>query len=345
MISLYPAIDIKDGQAVRLVKGDYDTAHKVAEDPVETAKSFKAAGAQWLHMVDLDGAKAKHPVNSEIILKAAKESGLKTEVGGGIRDMATVESYLSNGIYRVILGSAALGNPALVREAAEKYGDRIAVGIDARNGMVAAEGWTQTSGVDYIELAKKMEDIGVKTLIFTDISKDGTLKGPNLEQLSKINNAVSCDIIASGGVSCAADIEHLRDMFIYGVICGKALYSGNLDINEAVRISQSEPDVSRFFTKSELLPVIVQEQETNEVLMLAYMNEQSMKLTLSTGSTWFWSRSRGELWNKGATSGHFQKVVSISSDCDDDTLLIKVVQTGAACHTGAHSCFFNKIVK
>lgn len=345
MIELFPAIDIKDGQAVRLVKGDYLTAHKVAECPVETAKSFKAAGAKWLHMVDLDGAKEKRPINQEIILKSAKESGLKTEVGGGIRDMATIESYLEGGVARVILGSAALSNPELVREAVKKYGDRIAVGIDARNEMVAAEGWLETSDINYIDLAKKMESIGVKTIIFTDISKDGTLKGPNFDQLVKINNAVSCDIIASGGVSCKEDLEKLRDLFIYGVICGKALYSGALDINDALAVSTSSPDLSRFFKKDSLIPAIVQEASTGDVLMLAYMNEQSMKLTLETGNTWFWSRSRGELWNKGATSGHYQKVVSISSDCDDDTLLVKVVQTGAACHTGEHSCFFSRIVK
>lgn len=342
-MKIFPAIDIKDGQCVRLVKGDYATAHKVAENPLETARSFEAAGAEWIHMVDLDGAKDAALVNKDIFVRVAKETNLKVEVGGGIRTMEAVDYYLSNGISRVILGSAAVKNPAFAREAAAKYGEKIAIGIDAREGMVAAEGWLDTSDVYFVDLAKEMEKIGVKTIIFTDISRDGTLSGPNLDQLREINSAVSCDIIASGGVSGIDDIVALRNEGLYGAIAGKAVYTGALDVAAAIAEGAKPRDLSRYFAKSELIPAIVQEAATGEVLMLAYMNEESLRLTLETGLTWFWSRSRQELWNKGATSGHYQYIVSVSGDCDDDTLLIRVNQIGAACHTGNHSCFFQPI--
>lgn len=342
-MKIFPAIDIKDGNCVRLVKGDYATAHKVAEDPLMTARSFEEAGAEWIHMVDLDGAKDAALVNKEIFVRVANETGLKVEVGGGIRTMEAVEEYLSHGISRVILGSAAVKNPAFAKEAVAKYGDQIAIGIDARGGMVAAEGWLDTSDVYFVDLAKEMEKIGVKTIIFTDISRDGTLSGPNLDQLREINSAVSCDIIASGGVSGLTDIVALRDEGLYGAIAGKAIYTGDLNVREAIAEGEKPRDLSRYFAKSELIPAIVQEASTGEVLMLAYMNEESLRLTLETGRTWFWSRSRGELWNKGETSGHYQRIVSVSGDCDDDTLLIRVEQTGAACHTGHHSCFFQPI--
>ena len=231
---ILPAIDIKDKQCVRLVKGDYATAHQVAESPYETAKSFKAANASWIHMVDLDGAKERKPVNQEIFERVAKESGLKVEVGG-IRDMKTIEYYLERGIERVILGSVAVKNPELVKEAVKEFKERIAVGIDAKNGMVATEGWLEKSDVSYLDLGLAMEDAGVKTIIFTDISRDGTLTGVNTEQLGRLNETVSCNIIASGGVSSIKDIEDCLELNLYGCICGKALYTGALNLEEAVR--------------------------------------------------------------------------------------------------------------
>ena len=353
---IFPAIDLKDGTCVRLRKGDYETAHKVAEDPLETAKSFEAAGARWIHMVDLDGAKAKKPVNDAIVFDVVKNTGLNVEIGGGIREMETIAYYLDRGVARVILGSVAVKNPDLVKEAIETYGgDRIVVGIDAKYGKVAAEGWTDQSHIDYIDLAKAMEAAGVKTIIFTDISRDGMLTGPNLEMLKDLNEAVSCDIVASGGVSKLQDIIDCRDLGLYGTICGKAIYSGNLNLREAINASRDtvvktktgkELDtelLDSFFKKSELIPAVVQEASTKDVLMLAYMNRESLQRTLETGYTWFYSRSRQELWNKGATSGHYQKVISVCGDCDDDTLLVLVKQTGAACHTGEHTCFFNEL--
>lgn len=231
---ILPAIDIKDGQCVRLLKGDFSTTERVAEDPIQTALGFRVAGAQFIHMVDLDGAVQKRPVNSAVFESVVKATGLKIEVGGGIRNMESVEGYLSRGVERVILGSVALSNPEFVREAVKKYGHRIAVGIDARNRMVSADGWLADSDVDFITLAKQMEQIGVKTLIFTDISKDGTLSGPNLEQLREINEAVSCDIVASGGVAVLEDIRALRALGLYGAICGKSIYKGTLDLAAAI---------------------------------------------------------------------------------------------------------------
>lgn len=221
---------------MRLFRGDYSTAQKVADDAVKTAASFKSAGAEWLHTVDLDGAKSAVPENAGLIFKIAERSGLKVEVGGGIRSMDTIDFYLKNGISRVILGTAAVGDSGLVKTAVAKYGDRIAVGIDARNGIVEQNGWTESSDVNYLELAEKMEDLGVKYIIFTDISRDGTETGPNLDMLDKLNRGVSCRIIASGGIANIKDIANLKDLGLYAAISGKALYTGMLDLGSAVKL-------------------------------------------------------------------------------------------------------------
>ena len=237
---ILPAIDIKDGSCVRLYKGDFGTVQKVAEDPVQTALSFQKTGAQWLHMVDLDGAKDAAPKNRQIFLDVCKATSLQVEVGGGIRSLDTVEDYLSGGIARVILGSVAVKNPDLVKTAVKEYGARIAVGIDARNEMVAVEGWLDSSSVHYLDLARAMEEVGVQTIIYTDISKDGTLSGPNLEQLTRINEAVSCNIIASGGISGIGDIAALKARKMYGAICGKSIYQGTLSLEEALRLAKED---------------------------------------------------------------------------------------------------------
>lgn len=234
---ILPAIDIKNGECVRLQRGDYNTVEKVAENPYVTAESFKKAGAEWMHMVDLDGAKDASVQNKDLIIDVARASGLKVEVGGGIRNMERIEMYLNNGIQRVILGSAAIKNPDFVKEAVKAYGDKIAVGIDALDGMVYAEGWTDKSEINYIDLAKRMESIGVKYIIFTDISKDGMLSGPNLGQLDELQNAVSCNIIASGGISCLKDILNVSALKLYGTITGRAIYTGDLNLKAAIQAS------------------------------------------------------------------------------------------------------------
>ena len=233
---ILPAIDIKDGNCVRLFKGDYATVQKVAESPYIAAQGFADAGAEWMHMVDLDGAKDAKLVNADLIADVAKASGLSVEVGGGIRDMKAVE-YLSRGINLVILGSAAVKNQQLVIDAVKDYGERIAVGIDAKDGMVRAEGWIDNSEINYIKLAKRMEDVGVKTIVFTDIDQDGTLAGPNLKQLDALAHEVSCNIIASGGVAVLKDIINLAGLDVYGAICGKAIYTGSLDLKQAIEVT------------------------------------------------------------------------------------------------------------
>ncbi len=235
---ILPAIDIKDGDCVRLLKGDYSTAHKVIESPYLAAQRFADAGATWMHMVDLDGAKDARLVNADLIADVAKSSGLSVEVGGGIRNMNAVEYYLSRGIDRVILGSAAVKDQQFVVDAVNNYGDKIIIGIDAKDGMVRAEGWLDSSDINYIELSKRMEAVGVQTIVFTDIDQDGTLAGPNLKQLDALVNSVSCNIIASGGVSVLKDIVNLSELKMYGAICGKSIYSGSLDLRQAIEVTR-----------------------------------------------------------------------------------------------------------
>lgn len=234
---IFPAIDIKNGTCVRLYQGEMSTAEQVANSALEAAGAFKAAGASWVHMVDLDGAVEGVRKNTGIFLEVVQESGLKVEVGGGIRTMADIAFYLENGISCVILGSIALRDALLVRQAVAEFGGQIAVGIDARDGMVAAEGWVETSAVSDVELAKRMEDAGVQCLICTDIARDGMLSGPNLGQLTRIQRAVKCDIVASGGVTNLSDIAALRDCGLYGAICGRSIYKGTLSLREAIQIA------------------------------------------------------------------------------------------------------------
>ncbi|MBQ9530805.1 MAG: 1-(5-phosphoribosyl)-5-[Eubacterium sp.] len=232
---IFPAIDIIDGKPVRLFKGDFKTTEQVAENALETAKSFEETGAKWVHMVDLDGSLQKKRVNHEVFTEVAKKTNLKVELGGGIRTIEDIEFYAENGISRIILGSVALKNPKLVEDAVNSFGDLIAVGIDAKDGFAATEGWTEKSEIYFVDLAKKMEQIGVETIIYTDISKDGTLAGPNIKQLTELNEAVSCNITASGGVATIEDIISLKENGLYGAICGKSIYKKTLDLKEALR--------------------------------------------------------------------------------------------------------------
>lgn len=233
---IFPAIDIMDGKPVRLLRGDFDTAEQVAEDVLTTAKQFARVGCTWVHMVDLDGSLQKKPVNTDPILQVVEHTPLTVEVGGGIRTMEDIAFYLDRGVDRVILGSVALKNPELVQQAVDAYGDKIAVGIDAKQGMVATEGWTEDSQMDFIDLAKAMEKMGVATIIYTDIGRDGTLSGPDVQGLDRLNKAVGCNVIASGGVTTITDILVMKDKKMYGTICGKCIYKKTLDLREAVGI-------------------------------------------------------------------------------------------------------------
>ena len=233
---IIPAIDLRQGKCVRLYQGDFSKSTQVAEDPVKVAEEFQETGAEYIHMVDLDGALEGRTINEDIIINVVSQIKVPVELGGGIRDLKTVDRLINKGISRVILGSAALRNPQMVREAVREFGDHIAVGIDAKNGKVSIEGWLSSSDVDYIDFALKMEDIGVDNIIFTDISRDGTLKGPNLEQLEALKEKISCKITASGGIKDLEDIKALKAMDLYGAITGKAIYDGTLSLAEALKI-------------------------------------------------------------------------------------------------------------
>ena len=235
MMKVLPAIDLKGGQCVRLQKGDYGTAQKVAEDAVETAKGFLAAGARLIHMVDLDGAKSGSRANYDVVRRVIDCTSAAVELGGGIRSMEDLRHVLSLGISRAVIGSAAVRNPAFVREACAVFGDKVAVGIDARGGTVRTEGWLHDSGEEYLAFARRMVGYGVQTIIFTDIEKDGLLGGPNFEQLAALRDAVSCTIVASGGVSTLEDVRRLKALGIDEAIAGKAVYTGALDLAAAIR--------------------------------------------------------------------------------------------------------------
>lgn len=231
---IFPAIDLKDRKVVRLYKGDFTTVHQVAEDPLVTAGAFLAAGARYIHMVDLDGARDGLRQNGDIV-RAVAATGLRVELGGGIRSMADLEAVFALGVWRAVIGSAAVRDPDFVQAAVRRYGpERIAVGIDARDGLVRTAGWTENAGIPYLTFAKQMESIGVKYIIFTDIDTDGTLSGPSWAALAALQKAVSCSLTASGGVSCNEDIRALRDKGLYGAIIGKAWYAGAVDLAQAV---------------------------------------------------------------------------------------------------------------
>ena len=235
---IFPAIDLFEGKAVRLFKGDYAQMTVYNEDPVSVAKDFAAAGATHLHVVDLEGARSGETPNLDTVAALAASSGLFTEVGGGIRSMEVVERYLGAGVHRVILGTAAVNDEAFLKEALARYGDRIAVGVDIKDGFVAIKGWTEKSSLDAFAFCEKMEKMGVKTIICTDISKDGAMKGANHELYRTLSQRFGVQIIASGGVSSIEDVKKLAALGIYGAIIGKAYYTGAISLKEAIEVAK-----------------------------------------------------------------------------------------------------------
>lgn len=237
---ILPAIDIIDGKPVRLYQGDYNKKEIVAEDILETAKSFEKAGAEFIHLVDLDGAKKGELVNGDVIIKVAQTLNMKVEVGGGIRTYETIKYLIDNGISRVILGTSAMEDEELLKRSIKDFGDKIAVGIDCKDGYAYGRGWLEGSSLYYIDFAKKLESLGVKNVIVTDISKDGTLQGPNVEMLKELKENVNMDITASGGIRDIDNIKALNDLGLYGAITGKAIYAGTLSLDEAIRLTKGE---------------------------------------------------------------------------------------------------------
>ncbi|MDQ7774868.1 1-(5-phosphoribosyl)-5-[(5-phosphoribosylamino)methylideneamino]imidazole-4-carboxamide isomerase [Paracoccus aminovorans] len=233
---LYPAIDLKDGNCVRLLRGDMEAATVFGADPAAQARAFQDAGAEWLHLVDLNGAFAGKPVNAAAVEAILSAISVPAQLGGGIRDMATIEAWIERGLSRVILGTVAVENPALVREAAMAFPGKIAVGIDARKGRVATRGWAEETDVMATDLAQRFEDAGVAAIIYTDIDRDGAMQGPNIAATEALARAVNIPVIASGGVSSMADLDALRATgVIAGAISGRALYDGAIDLAEALR--------------------------------------------------------------------------------------------------------------
>lgn len=236
---LFPAIDIKDGQCVRLYQGDYNQVTTYAADPLEVAKRWQEAGANWLHVVDLDGAKEGHPVNAPLIARICRETTLNVEVGGGLRTLADIESTLAMGVERVILGTAVLTDRALLDQALQRWDTRIVVGLDARDSLIAISGWRETSSVQATELARTLSAAGVNRFIYTDIARDAAMQGPNLAALHAMLGALqgsAASLIASGGVSSLDDLKRLARLGLEGAIIGKALYVGAIDLSEAIRV-------------------------------------------------------------------------------------------------------------
>ncbi|PGO34002.1 1-(5-phosphoribosyl)-5-[(5-phosphoribosylamino)methylideneamino]imidazole-4-carboxamide isomerase [Bacillus cereus] len=237
-MEIFPAIDLKEGRCVRLYQGEFSKETVMNEDPVAQAIIFEKCGAKILHIVDLDGAIAGESLNLPIIEKICKAVRIPVQVGGGVRSLAAVEKLLLVGVEKVILGTAALYDKAFLEEVVLLYKEKIIVGIDAKNGFVATRGWLDMSEISYIDLAKQMENVGVQTIVFTDISKDGTLAGPNFEQLELLQKSVGIRLIASGGVASIQDVKKLNDMNIYGVIIGKALYEKTIDLEEVLEVTK-----------------------------------------------------------------------------------------------------------
>jgi phosphoribosylformimino-5-aminoimidazole carboxamide ribotide isomerase len=236
-MKIFPAIDLFGGKAVRLFKGDYNQMTVYSDNPVSVALDFKNKGAEWIHLVDLEGAKSGLTPNIETVKNIVEKSGLKAEIGGGIRSLEVIEKYISIGVQRVILGTSAVTDREFLVNALEKYGDKIAVGVDIKDGVVAIKGWTEISQFTAIEFCKEMQDLGVKTIISTDISKDGAMQGANHDLYKELSQKLSIDIIASGGVSSMQDVIRLKEQGVYGAIIGKAYYTGAIQLEQAVKVA------------------------------------------------------------------------------------------------------------
>ena len=237
-MKIFPAIDLYNGKAVRLLKGDYEKMTVYSDNPIEIARDFENKGAKFIHIVDLEGAKDGTTPNLETVKEIANNTSLFTEIGGGIRSMETIEKYLKNGVDRVILGTAAVKDPEFLKTAVEKYGKKIAVGVDIKDGFVAIKGWLEKSEYSGLEFCEMMQNIGVKTLICTDISKDGAMQGTNRELYKELSEKFDIDIVASGGVSSIDDIKALRKLDMYGAIIGKAYYIGAIKLEEALEAAK-----------------------------------------------------------------------------------------------------------
>ncbi|HIX30298.1 MAG TPA: imidazole glycerol phosphate synthase subunit HisF [Candidatus Blautia stercoravium] len=356
---IIPCLDVRDG---KVVKGIHFVGIREVGDPVEYAIEYDRQGADEICFLDITATHEGRKTMVDVVRKTAENVFVPLTVGGGIRSVEDFREILRAGADKVAVNSAAVDNPHLIRQAAEVFGSQCVVAaIDAKRDETGAfhvvvHGGRKDTGLDAVWWAKECERLGAGEILLTSMDADGAKEGFDLELLRAVCGVVSIPVIASGG---CGKIEHFSQVFeetgADAALAASLFHYKELTVDEVkahleehkipVRRQKKMKEIEEYFTKADLLPAIVQEAETGEVLMLAYMNRESFQKTLETGYTWFYSRSRQELWNKGATSGHVQKVVDIKGDCDKDTVLITVVQTGAACHTGAHSCFFREIGK
>lgn len=235
---IFPAIDILDGQCVRLIQGDYNQEKVYSDAPAEMAKEWEEKGASYIHIVDLNGAKTGDSINKNVINHIAQSTTIPVQVGGGIRSLETIQGYLENGVSRVIIGTAAITDREFLKEAIQQYGERIVVSLDARDGFIATDGWTDTSDTKALDLVQELESLGLQTIVYTDIAKDGMLEGPNIIEQREIHQATTMQVIASGGITTTADIQALAEEKLYGAIIGKALYDGKLSLESVLEASE-----------------------------------------------------------------------------------------------------------
>lgn len=354
---IIPCLDVKNG---RVVKGINFVGLKDVGDPVECAKEYNAQGADEIVFLDITATNEERDTIVDVVERTAKEVFVPLTVGGGIRTIDDFRRLLRAGADKISVNSAAVRNPALISEAADKFGSQcVVVAVDAKRAEdgtfhVVVNGGRVDTGLDALAWVRRVQELGAGEILLTSMDADGTKNGFDIELLDAVCNAVQIPVIASGG---CGRLEHFSEVFeksgADAALAASLFHYRELTVGQVkehlrehgipVRLDRPRRDLSRYFAKGPLIPAIVVDDATGDVLMLAYMNEESLGRTLDTGYTWFWSRSRQELWNKGATSGHTQKVVSITGDCDDDTLLVRVIQTGPACHTGNRSCFFKPL--
>lgn len=361
---IIPCLDLKDG---KVVKGVNFLNLQDVGDPVACAQEYDRQGADELVLLDITATNQKRRTLWDVVRKISKNVFMPVTVGGGIASLEDFQEALRAGADKVAVNSAAVGNPQLIADAAQRFGSQcVVLAIDAlmeNDGHyhVVINGGRIDTGLDAVEWAKKGEQLGAGEILLTSMDADGTKNGFDIPMLKAITEAVNIPVIASGGggalehftrlfretnasAALAASLFHFKELTVQEV--KEFLNADGIPVRPAeksdTKLEASE--LCQLFEKSDLVPAIVFEKNTKTVLMLAYMNKESLKKTLETGYTWFWSRSRGELWNKGATSGHLQKVSSMYADCDSDTILVNVEQVGNACHTGEYSCFFRKIL-
>src|SRR4030042_1398819 len=300
-MEVIPAIDLRNGKCVRLYQGDYGKETVFSDDPVSMALRWQSEGAKRVHLIDLDGAAEGKPCNLDAIKKIIAAVRIPVQVGGGIRSLKTIEQLLSIGVGRVILGTVAVEKPELVKKACKKYSEQIIVSIDAKDRQVATRGWLEKSQVTASDLAASMIDLGVKRIIYPEISRAGTLTSPNFAAVAELLSQVNVPVIAAGGISSIEHLTRLSELRAEGAIVGKAIYTGDINLKEALKTMSRKKapgglnlEMVKFDEKG-LIPAIAQDAKTGEVLMVAYMNQESLEKTLATGQVWFFSRRRKEL--------------------------------------------------